>query len=138
MNNLDNCPKCGALFVRTAVDTLCKACKKKENEQFEQVYNFIRQRENRQATIIEISEATDVDEETIMRFVKEGRLRPTQFPNLGYKCERCGNLIQTGKLCKDCVAELKKNLSQLEQDENRKQAERKASHAYYSIDKDRK
>ncbi|WP_017756451.1 TIGR03826 family flagellar region protein [Calidifontibacillus oryziterrae] len=137
MPELDNCPKCGRLYVRN-IHGICDVCRKEEDKLFEKVYEFIRKRENRTAGIAQIVEATGVSEDTIMRFVKEGRLRTTQFPNLGYRCERCGRLINKGKLCQDCLeniqSDLKAHTKTEEIRKKREEAEKKAAHTYYSVD----
>src|SRR5690606_39269557 len=98
MGELANCPNCGALFVK-GVRTVCNNCFKEEEEMFNKVYAYVRKKENRMATVTEVSEATGVEEKIIMKFVKEHRLHTVQFPNLSYNCDRCGNPIQEGKLC---------------------------------------
>lgn len=136
MPELSNCPKCGRLYVRNLYG-ICETCKKAEDKQFDKVYEFIRKRENRTATIQQIVDATGVSEDTIMRFVKEGRLRTTQFPNLGYRCERCGTIIKKGKLCEDCLSNIQSDLKQHTYEEERKrqrEEEEKKAHTYYSVD----
>ncbi|NSL51778.1 TIGR03826 family flagellar region protein [Calidifontibacillus erzurumensis] len=136
MPELDNCERCGRLYVRNA-RRICDVCRKEEDKLFEKVYQYIRKRENRSATIIEVVEATGVPEDTIMRFVKEGRLRTAQFPNLGYRCEKCGTLIQQGKLCIKCTQKLQTDLKKHEEEEKwkreREEAERR-ERTYYTKD----
>lgn len=119
MPDLDNCPRCGRIYVKNHRG-ICDACRKEEDQLFDKVYQFIKKRQNRTASMIQIVEATGVPEETLMRFVKEGRLKPAQFPNLGYPCERCGTIIQTGKLCPSCAGNLESDLKQYEYEEERK------------------
>lgn len=133
MPELDNCPKCGRLYVRN-LHGVCDVCRKEEDKLFDKVYQFIRKRENRTATIPQIVEATGVDEDTIMRFVKEGRLRSTQFPNLGYRCEKCGTIIQKGVLCQSCSSSLQTDLKQhtFEELSKRRREEAEKRHTYYT------
>ena len=119
MAQLDNCSRCGSIYVRN-LSGLCDVCRKEDDQLFDKVYQFIRKRQNRTATMLQIVEATGVPEVSIMRFVKEGRLKPTQFPNLGYPCERCGTVIQSGKLCAKCAGNLESDLKQFEIEEERK------------------
>src|SRR5690625_303533 len=101
MGELANCENCNAVFVKT-VRNICQECFNEEEKAFEIVYRFLMRRKNRQATIMEIVDATGVEENLIIKFIKEKRLRTTQFPNLSYPCEKCGKPINTGKLCNDC------------------------------------
>ncbi|UOQ48311.1 hypothetical protein MUN88_20095 [Gracilibacillus caseinilyticus] len=109
MADLANCDRCDKVFVKTS-RSICAECIKEEDKKFQIVYDFIKKRENRQATIPEIVEATGVEEDVILQFVKDKRLRSSQFPNLTYKCERCGNPITKGKICENCSNEITSEL----------------------------
>ncbi|WP_284139262.1 TIGR03826 family flagellar region protein [Virgibacillus sp. LDC-1] len=141
MAELANCPHCGAVFVK-GIREICQACYKEEEKAFQIVYDFLRVQKNREATLLEIVEATGVEKELIIKFIKENRLRKSQFPKLGYPCDRCGKDIRSGKLCNQCAAELKKDLEQhdkLEQlSEERKNAEKQKVHTYFVMDKYKK
>lgn len=135
MTELDNCERCGAVFVRTTRD-ICPDCHRQEETDFQTVYKFLTKRKNREATIPEIVEATGVAEDTIYKFIKERRLRPTDFPKLSYPCEKCGAGITEGNLCSNCTESLKKALEvhehEAEQIKKRK-AEQQA--VYYAMDR---
>ncbi|MDE3840156.1 hypothetical protein C0966_12450 [Bacillus methanolicus] len=137
MGELANCPKCGEIFVKTQFRDICQKCWKEEEKAFEIVYQFIRKRENRAATIQQVVEATGVEEELIFKFIRTGRLILTQFPNLGYPCDKCGKIIREGKLCETCTEELRKELQQHEAEEERKREieKREKQRAYFVIDK---
>ena len=137
MGELANCSRCGTVYVKTIRD-ICQDCFKKEEEAFQSVSQFLREKKNREATILEIVEETGVEEELIIKFVKERRLQPTDFPNLAYPCERCGNGITTGKLCENCQKELKNDLAVLEEEERMKQEreERERENIYFSFNQD--
>ncbi|MGM7702921.1 TIGR03826 family flagellar region protein [Pseudalkalibacillus sp. Hm43] len=109
MAELANCAQCGRLFAKV-VRSVCDVCYQEEEKMFETVYKFIRKKANREASIIEVSQATGVPEKTIIRFVREGRLRASQFPNLTFPCDSCGKQISTGRTCDDCHNQLKKEL----------------------------
>ncbi|KQL52980.1 hypothetical protein AN964_05285 [Heyndrickxia shackletonii] len=120
MAGLENCPKCGNLFVKNNLRDVCENCYKEEEKKYELVSKFLRKRENRAAMITTIVEATQVEEELIYKWVKKGRLHTTHFPNLGYPCSKCGTLIKEGKLCKSCTSEIKKDLSHFDETEKLK------------------
>nr|WP_309098557.1 TIGR03826 family flagellar region protein [Fredinandcohnia onubensis] len=119
MTELMNCPNCDSLFVKTNLRDVCEKCYKEEQIAFETVYTFIRKKENRTATIFETSEGTGVDEELIIKFIRTGRLRLAQFPNLGYPCQKCRTIIREGSLCDDCTKELRDELSSFEKEQER-------------------
>lgn len=139
MGELANCPVCGDIFVKTKFRDTCEKCYKEEEEKFETAYAFIRKRENRTATMDQVIEGTGVEEDLIMKFIKTGRLKTTQFPNLKYPCSRCGKPTNDGDLCETCTASLRDDLKlhESEQDHRRRVAEKeKADKAvtYYAVD----
>lgn len=111
---LRDCPTCGNFFNYTGVREVCVPCAQKEEKKYEEVYRFLRKRENRAATIERIVEATGVTETLLHRWVRNGRLQPALFPNLGYPCDKCGKLTTRGKLCVTCTDELQRDLNEFE------------------------
>ena len=85
-----------------------------EEKMYEEVYRFLRRRENRAATIERIVEVTGVTETLLHQWVRKGRLQPALFPNLGYPCDNCGKLTNKGKLCDGCTADIKNDLRTFE------------------------
>ena len=132
MANLENCPKCGELYVVNSFRETCTNCWKKEEADFDKVYQFIRKKYNRTAKMAEVVEATGVKETLIYKFIKKGRIKLAQFPNLGYPCAKCGTEIRAGRLCSKCSADMKTGLRSLEAEEERKKALVKKSATYYS------
>lgn len=104
MPELRNCPECGRVFAYVGKN-LCHKCIDKEEDEFRVVRVYVR--ENPGATIIETSEETGVDEETILRFLREGRLISRGLKaSYVIHCERCGALIDDGRYCHSCLSEL--------------------------------
>ncbi|WP_067727091.1 TIGR03826 family flagellar region protein [Oceanobacillus damuensis] len=141
MAELANCTRCEAVFVKNLRD-ICPNCYKKEEEAFQKVYKFLRIRKNREATLIEIVEATGVEETLITKFVKEKRLHAADFPKLAYPCENCGANIVSGKLCISCAEELKKELAAFEETEKITEEvrirEASGKSTYYAMEKHKK
>ena len=139
MAELANCTRCNALFVKS-LRVICQKCYKDEEEAFQIVYRFLRDRKNREATILEIVEETGVEEEIIIKFVKEKRLTPKDFPMLAYPCDRCGKDITTGTICSSCTEELRKDLAEFEEDEKKRQEREKQEKAniYFSMNEHKK
>lgn len=66
---------------------------------------------NPQATVLEVSKATDVEVKRILDFLKEGRLiLGSKNTNISLTCERCGKKILSGRYCESCSRELEKSL----------------------------
>ncbi|MBM6619048.1 TIGR03826 family flagellar region protein [Bacillus suaedaesalsae] len=128
MGELSNCPKCNTLFVKTEIHDVCRECYKEEDAKFQKVYEFIRKRENRTATMPEVEQATGVEQDLIMKWIKIGKLKVASMPNIGYKCERCGSLIKTGKLCEPCKKGITNELTSLKKEEERQLAQKRATY----------
>lgn len=121
MPDLVNCSSCGKIMVRNQFRDICQECYNEEERQFDIVYKYMRKRQNRAATMNQVVEATGVSEELILKFIKSGRIQVTQFPNLGYPCEKCGKIIQKGKLCEACSTELKNDMLEYEKEQEFKE-----------------
>lgn len=101
---LTNCANCGEVFAKNVVD-VCPKCYREEEAAFQKVYTFLRKQRNRSATLSKIAEATEVEEELIIKFLKQNKLRTSDFPQLKYPCESCGKLISESRYCKECSEE---------------------------------
>ncbi|WP_227937246.1 TIGR03826 family flagellar region protein [Alkalihalobacillus deserti] len=142
MKNVANCPKCGKIFVK-ALRPICQHCYKEQEDQFDKVSTFMRKKQNRMSSIREVHEQTEVELTLIHQFVREGRLQTKSFPNLGYPCESCGEIIKEGRICGGCTANITTGLDNLQKEkefQERKDAERRAEKSkgatYHSL-KDR-
>ncbi|WP_096156596.1 TIGR03826 family flagellar region protein [Bacillus sp. FJAT-45066] len=135
MSNVENCPNCGAIFVKNAFREVCTECAKAEEKIFDEVYKFIRKRANRTATMEQVVEATGATESLLVKFIKKGRISLAQFPNLGYPCDRCGEFTRTGRLCVNCSSVIQTDLAQAEREDDRKKEALRASKTYYAVDR---
>ena len=111
VGKLANCSRCDALFVQTVRD-VCPKCYQEIEQEYDKCAKYLRKRENRGATIYQLSEATGVSVKQITRFIREGRLSIVDNPNLGYPCEKCGSMIRTGTFCESCTKEMKREIEQ--------------------------
>lgn len=104
---LANCRRCGKLFSKMYHD-LCPACVEQEEQDFEKVYQFLR--ENGPSHIDIIHEGTGVDKKLIMKFLSEGRF---EGASISYRCESCGAAITGGKLCDKCAKDLNSQITKM-------------------------
>jgi flagellar operon protein (TIGR03826 family) len=119
--DLSNCPECGEIYIKSKFRDVCEKCWRQEEAAYDTVYKFMRKRENRTASMLQIVEATGVEEVLILKFIKNGKLQIVNFPNLGYPCDKCGTIIRSGRLCDGCTAELRSDLKDFEREEAFKQ-----------------
>ncbi|NIK28858.1 translation initiation factor 2 gamma subunit (eIF-2gamma) [Thalassobacillus devorans] len=71
---LSNCRRCGRIFVQN-MHPLCQQCLQEEESEYRKIYDFIRKRKSREASVAEVMAETSVAHDSIMKFVKEERLR---------------------------------------------------------------
>ncbi|MFC7393837.1 TIGR03826 family flagellar region protein [Scopulibacillus cellulosilyticus] len=131
MAELFNCKNCGKLFVKVTA-SICPSCRKIIDEKYDVVYDYIRQQENRQATVSEVHEATGVEESLIYGWVREGRLKTADFINLHYPCRTCGQMIQTGTICDNCSKQLAHELKIYEKQKEQDQSSDNDKKTYYT------
>lgn len=103
-----NCRKCGKIFNYVLGVPICQACKEKAEEKFQEVKEFIR--DNKGASIPEISETCEVETSQIHQWIREERLVFADDSPIGINCENCGTMIKTGRFCDKCKAEMVNNL----------------------------
>lgn len=118
--NVDNCSRCGRVFVRGVKD-ICPSCVKEIEMMYDKCLQYLR--ENRGATITDVSEATEVSIKQITAFIREGRISLMNAPNLSYPCDVCGVLIRAGNICDNCRQRLVKDVNRLNKDEEWKKQE---------------
>ncbi|MGG3284514.1 TIGR03826 family flagellar region protein [Paenibacillus solani] len=134
--NLGNCPRCGKLYTLN-IRELCSDCMKVIEKEYEKCATFLR--EQKGATIHEVSEATEVSVRQITKFIKEGRISIANAPNMAYPCEVCGTLIRESNMCESCRTRLTRELKQAsasnQEDQTRSGKDRET---YSAVDKLRK
>ncbi len=106
--NLKNCKECGRMFrAASRMQRLCERCRESEEKIFLKVREFIY--DNPTTNVMEVSNEMDVDEELVLKWLREGRLQ-LKGEGVGYPCEKCGEQIQTGRFCATCSREISKSL----------------------------
>lgn len=107
--NIRNCKECGKLFQYDGVSKLCYRCRRKDDENFRAVKEFLY--ENPRETIIVVSEETGVSEDKILRYLREGKLEIVgDNPGIMLNCEGCGKAIRTGRYCEKCAQDIERGL----------------------------
>ena len=73
------------------------------------------------ATVEEVVSELSIELGQIYRFIKEGRLIITFYPNLGYRCEKCEKRIRENKICDTCAKGIREELLKLDMEKGRKE-----------------
>lgn len=107
--NIKNCKECGKLFQYDGISKLCFKCRKKDDEDFRKVKEYLY--ENPKETITVVAEETEVSEDKILRYLREGKLEIVgENPGILLDCEACGKAIRTGRFCDQCAHDIEKGL----------------------------
>jgi len=120
-----SCPRCKSLFQYISGDPICQKCKDVEEQEFQIVRKFIR--DNPKSTISETSKETKVSTKLIIKFIKQERLEISSESPIGIECERCGEIIKSGKFCKECTKELERGFVEHKQANKKPEAQTKQS-----------
>lgn len=100
MSDLRNCSRCGRLFGYSG-RPICSYCIEEEEDEFKKVKEYLYDYPG--STVYDVSEATNVEVDKIMRFLREERLQvSSDNPNMLLECERCGRPVNTGRFCQSC------------------------------------
>jgi flagellar operon protein (TIGR03826 family) len=105
---ISNCTRCGSIFSRVN-KPICPKCLEKEEKDFEKAVEWLR--ENPGCGIQELSEATGVERQDILRWIRENRIVMTNTSEL-VKCKKCGAPISSGNFCDQCKSELSNEVTE--------------------------
>lgn len=106
--DVKNCRGCGRLFNYLQGPQLCPACVSKMEDKFAKVKEYLE--EFPRATIPEIAKDNDVSIKQIEQWVREERLAFAENSPLGIACEKCGELIKSGRYCDKCRGKITNTL----------------------------
>jgi flagellar operon protein (TIGR03826 family) len=120
--NLINCQECGKVFA-SAGSKVCSDCRQSEEEKFQLVKDYLWDHPN--STVPAVSEATGVEEKTIIKFIKEDRLQSEGLDiDYSLECKICGVKIESGIYCDSCrnklVSDFNSNSSEKEEKKEKK------------------
>ena len=104
---LKTCATCHKLFQYPGFGyLLCPECKRTDEARFQLVKKFLDQYPGAEGK--EVFLATGVPINTLVKWVREGRLISSNAINLGAVCDICGTPVCSGKLCPDCKKDIVK------------------------------
>lgn len=108
--NVRVCRRCGRFFEYHNIGYgLCPSCTQIDNEIFQRVKDYLV--DHGTATAPQISEALEISESTIYRYLRDGRIEIPENSPIYIKCEICHGDIRYGRYCPDCAINVKKELN---------------------------
>lgn len=106
-----NCKSCGKLFMRQSSE-MCIDCIRKDHTDFEKVREFLRERRKIRTSPKDVEIGTGVSQDTVFRYIKEGRLLISEISQMEIMCESCGKTSREGTICAACRDRLRRDLAQ--------------------------
>lgn len=103
---LRNCSRCGKVFMCVSVK-VCPACQKELDQELERIRDYVKA--NPGATVIQICDALEVDQQLVEEFIEDSRYGVVTT-GLSLECKRCGAPIQRGRYCEACAADLSREM----------------------------
>lgn len=108
--SLASCSSCKKLFQKVR-KSICPACEAQEEGHYETVRAFLCENPGHNAE--QVSEATGVPIDTVLRFIEDGRVE-AQGAGSNVMCGKCGKpaISPTKRLCQSCLEKLNAQLAQ--------------------------
>lgn len=120
-----NCKECGKLFQYDGISKLCFQCRRADEEDFRKVKDYLYEFPKETVTTVAIE--TEVPEEKILRYLREGKLEISAESGILLECESCGEGIRSGRYCDKCAMELDRGLRSGLEDRASEATERRKS-----------
>jgi len=103
-----HCPDCGNVFQKN-VRNLCTSCMAILDEQMLSLDRYLLR--NRFATTEELAAATSVAPQKIRSWIRKGRLKIFDYPNMTDQCDLCLAAIRRGHLCSSCSKRINEDIT---------------------------
>lgn len=99
------CPKCGGKMIFQGVgEYKCDRCGFLDYDDYGKIRLCVEN--NPGVNIAEAEQRTGVDQRTIRRLLKDGRLMLAEDSKIMMHCEKCGKRIRSGRFCPECETKL--------------------------------
>ncbi|MFI3231561.1 MAG: MerR family transcriptional regulator [bacterium] len=108
--NIKNCRECGKIFSGAPLTKICPDCVKVDEENFKKVRAYVNTHKGADMNVV--AEETQVPKESIMGYLRSGKLQASKGLNDALACQKCGKAINTGKFCVDCSSSMAKSLDE--------------------------
>ncbi|KIL35389.1 hypothetical protein SD71_13825 [Cohnella kolymensis] len=127
--NVANCPRCNAIFQMNSRN-LCSNCSAEDDRQLHLIESILKR--NRHLTTEEVAAAASVPAERIRSWIRIGRIRLYDYPNLTDTCDMCGGPLRKGKLCASCTTKLENDIARMNEQEQLMKERLRAANNYIS------
>lgn len=122
-----HCTECGKVFQKNTRN-LCSTCAAVVDDQMLSIERFLLR--NRLATTEETAEATKLRPQQIRSWIRQGKIRIYEYPNLSDQCDLCSDSIRSGNLCYSCTNKIKDDISTTFERERAMRERMRAANSY--------
>lgn len=124
---VDHCPGCGKIY-QINLRQLCADCLAAEDALIVSIERELRR--DRKLTTEELAERVSERPEKLRSWIRKGRLKVYDYPNLTDECDLCGAPIRKGKLCQDCASRIRGEVAQVYEQERLMQERKRRENSY--------
>ncbi|WP_276355897.1 hypothetical protein [Cohnella caldifontis] len=126
---VEHCPSCGKIYQKN-MRNLCSDCSAMEDRDYRQLERALMR--NRFLNTEEAAAAAEVPAEKIRGWIRSGKLRLGDYPNLADQCDLCKAPTRTGRLCLSCSNRIKNELAHALDQERKFKERMRTANAYIS------
>ncbi len=123
------CPGCGSLYQENSRKQ-CPDCSAVEDAQIESIERQLRR--NRFLNNEQVAEITSIPAERIRGWIRKGKIKLYDYPNLADSCDLCGEPTRSGKLCVKCSSRIQSDIVRVFEQERLMKERNRATHSYIS------
>jgi len=126
---ITQCTDCGKV-IQQNVRNLCPACIAEEDGQYRLLERTMVR--NRMFNNEEAAEATSIPVEKIRSWIRGGKFRIAEYPNLADQCDLCKEPTRKGHLCYACATKIKNDIAETMERERQSRNRTLGANAYIS------
>ncbi|MCD9024401.1 hypothetical protein [Cohnella silvisoli] len=123
-----HCNSCGKIF-QMNMRGLCANCSAEEDTYIKALEKLLMR--NRQLNVKELAETADIPREKILSFIRRGKIKLFDYPNLADECDVCAGPIRRGTMCSKCSTRIQDEIAH-ELEQERLMKERIRASSYFS------
>jgi hypothetical protein len=121
-----HCSVCGNIF-QMNMRGICSNCSAEEDTYINSIEKTLIR--NRQMNIDELAQAAEIPRKKILSFIRKGKIRLFDYPNLADECDVCASPIRKGTMCHKCSIRIQDEIAhELEQERLMKERIRVSSY----------
>jgi hypothetical protein len=106
---------------------ICSNCSAEEDNCIKSIEKTLVR--NRQLNIDELAQSANIPRKKILSFIRKGKIRLFDYPNLADECDVCAGPIRRGTMCNKCAIRIQDEIAhELEQERLMKERNRVSSY----------